>query len=374
MGTLEPAWVSKNKKIALNAVRKETDPIKLLEIAKNAPQYLVRKEAVKELIGQNILADIAKNDKDGRTRFWAAEGLSDKVLAQEIFADIAKNHGLEHWCFEVVECLTNQKVLADIAKNGPYKEIREEAFRKLIDLWDPWDPNNDDDDDVCEVFRFNSLSRRRQAIKNVTDQTLLAHIVKDGSSTQNMRLIAVAGLVDQILLADIAKNHKDGRTRILAAEGLSDKVFAQEILADIAKSDEDGDARLHAAGKLSDKVFAQEIFAAIAKSHDYWIISRLVAIRSLVDQTLLADIAKSDEDGDARLAAAEGLSDKVLAQEIFADIAKSHEDWHTRLHAAKRLSDKVLAQEIFADVAKNHDVRDLCLGFVDLFPRKIIHR
>ena len=127
MGTLEPAWVSKNKKIALNAVRKETDPIKLLEIAKNAPQYLVRKEAVKELIGQNILADIAKNDKDGRTRFWAAEGLSDKVLAQEIFADIAKSHEDWHTRLHAAEGLSDkvlaQEIFADIAKNHDVRDL-----------------------------------------------------------------------------------------------------------------------------------------------------------------------------------------------------------------------------------------------------------
>ena len=137
MGTLKPDWMSKNKKIALNAVRKETDPIKLLEIAKNAPQYLVRKEAVKELIGQNILADIAKNDKDGQTRFMAAQELTDSALVQEIYTDIIEKHEAEYWCPEVVACLTDQEVLTDIAKYGPNEEMREAALQKLIDLWDP---------------------------------------------------------------------------------------------------------------------------------------------------------------------------------------------------------------------------------------------
>jgi hypothetical protein len=71
----------------------------------------------------------------------------------------------------------------------------------------------------------------------------------------------------------------------------------------------------------------------------------------------LADIAKNDEDGNVRLAAAEKLQEKSLAQTIFASIANYDKDAQARAMAVKKLSDKDLLENL-ANYAKDNAVRE----------------
>jgi len=89
----------------------------------------VRKTAVNKLTDQSILADIAKNDTDSDVRKTAVNKLTD----QSILADIAKNDTDSDVRKTAVYQLTDQSILADIAKNASDSDVRKTAVYQLTD-------------------------------------------------------------------------------------------------------------------------------------------------------------------------------------------------------------------------------------------------
>jgi hypothetical protein len=71
----------------------------------------------------------------------------------------------------------------------------------------------------------------------------------------------------------------------------------------------------------------------------------------------LSELARNDPDGNVRLAAAENLRDKSLAQAIFANIAKYDGDGEVRLAAVNKLTDKALVDNL-AQHGKDSAVRE----------------
>lgn len=68
MGLFKPAWMGDNDAKALKSVEKEENQSKLYKIAKNANNLKARYEAVKKIIDQAVLADMAKNDSEVNVR------------------------------------------------------------------------------------------------------------------------------------------------------------------------------------------------------------------------------------------------------------------------------------------------------------------
>ena len=60
------------------------------------------------------------------------------------------------------------------------------------------------------------------------------------------------------------------------------------------------------------------------------------AVRKLVDQEILADVAKTDDDSVVRLGAAMKLTDQDLAQNVFADAVKNDYD-----HVVRKYGNRV---------------------------------
>jgi len=103
MGFFKPAWQSDNKDKALRAVAKETDQLKLAEIIETAPLYDVRIAAVEKLTDQKTLADIAKDFNDG---------LEETIYIDQI---VSVNRQLGSMQKVAIKQLTDQKVIADVA-------------------------------------------------------------------------------------------------------------------------------------------------------------------------------------------------------------------------------------------------------------------
>jgi hypothetical protein len=152
-------------------VRKLTDQSILADIAKNSCYEDMFKTAIKMLNDQSLLSDIAKNSAHALARLNAAKKLTDKDLSQEVFFDIVKNRG----------------------------------------------------DYTCRYI----------AAENITDQKLLAYIVKNVSDAKDypIRRNAVSKLTDQAALAFAARCDKDKMVRYNSAKKLTDKAESQEIMS-----------------------------------------------------------------------------------------------------------------------------------------------
>jgi len=162
MRSYRPAWGSENAEIALNdidialindqfeltrvaqearrweagyvAAKVLVDQPTLADVAKHGKHAIVRLIAVEKLTDQNVLTDIAINDEYPAIRVAVADRLTDQRLAQEVYADVAKLVYHKFWNnigIYAVKKLTNRILLADVAKNGKYDEIRKVACEKI---------------------------------------------------------------------------------------------------------------------------------------------------------------------------------------------------------------------------------------------------
>jgi len=190
MGLFKPAWQSKNESKALKAVEKETNEEKLIQIAKNASSYEVRKNAILKINDQNVLADIAKGDS---LSDWqsAAYKLIDYPIAQSVYLDIALNDNDAFKRKIIVEKYINdESVLMSIAKNDNHYIVREAAVSKL------------------------------------TDEAILVDIAQNDEDG-NVRYSAVTKLYDQSLLVDIFNNDDDPNVCVAALSKIEDYKFVR---------------------------------------------------------------------------------------------------------------------------------------------------
>jgi len=177
---------------------------------------------------------------------------------------------------------------------------------------------------------------RRVAVDLLADQAVLAEIATGSGLACGGQVVRAVldRLTDQAALATKVKKNLNYNARF-AMKNLTD----QALLADIAKTGSAGDVltreiRRQAAQKLTD----QAALADVAKgAGDPYI--RMAALRKVTSQTALADLARNASDGDVRLEAAERLTDKGMAQSIYAEMAKTAGDSGVRDAAAGRLSD-----------------------------------
>ena len=153
----------------------------------------MRLAAVGKLTDQTVLAEIAKNDNDFTVREAAV-----------------KNHNL-----------TDQTVLAGIAQSDDYASVGSAAVGKLTDQTV-----------LANIVKYCDDSVRRSvAVEKLTDQALLATIARNDSDYLVRK--AAAGnpnLIDRTVLAEIAKNDKEvvTLTQELYLIGLSDGFLSRK--------------------------------------------------------------------------------------------------------------------------------------------------
>lgn len=228
MGLFKPAWMSDNQKKALKVVAKETDQVKLEEIAKNAVLVGVRIEAIKKLTDQSVLADFAKKDADKKVRCWAISKLHD----QNVLADIAQNdhdYIVREAAFSKLAGQADQAALIIFAKS-PDLGIREAALTQLIRRMMPHGKidraavESVNDPRILMLFVLRTINDAKGrvseyeelaeiAVSKINDPHMLAELVCDigyYDSIQRYRYIieillaALEKITDEALLFEIA--------------------------------------------------------------------------------------------------------------------------------------------------------------------------
>jgi hypothetical protein len=223
-----------------------------------------------------------------------------------------------------IEKMTDPKELERAAKEAKNRKARELAVKKLairmllISLLE-----------VAQKYGGGHISGHEGKL---IDDGILAEMAKKDSD-RDVCLKAVEALTDRTLLADVAKNAEDWEVRVAAVKKLTDRA----VLAEIAKTDSHWSVRAFAYEQLGDR---QNYWALIAKNDDDWYVRR-TAVENLTDQNLLADVAKDDRDYWIRKMAFEKLTDpealKAVAEKYFADINVLRECTHGEWQKAKAL-------------------------------------
>jgi len=176
---------------------------------------------------------------------------------------------------------------------------------------------------------------RREAVDKLTDQAVLADLAKNDAEYY-VRWGAVKKITDQAVLTDVAENDKNCYVLLAVAEKLTDQTLAQKVYADLASNYVD-DVRLRAAEKLTDQTLAQKVYAYLAKNSaddDVRLKAAGKLTDQTLAQKAYADLAKKAAD-DVRLEAAGKLTDQTLAQEIYAEVKKSASSSDARREAGE---------------------------------------
>ena len=144
---------------------------------------------------QKVFTDIARQDNDGFNRVMSAKKLHDKTLAQEIFTSHAIQKGW--WRKLAIEETTDQKVLADIAKNDNDIELLLIAVDRLSDQ------------KALEDVALHAKSEdiRKKAVLKLTDSKVLLDVAKHDNHS-GVRYVALTRLTDITALAESADNEK----------------------------------------------------------------------------------------------------------------------------------------------------------------------
>ena len=124
--------------------------------------------------------------------------------------------------------------------------------------------------------------------------------------------------------------HADFHDRCRAVETLTDPV----MIADVAKNAEDLEINLLAFDKLTDPAIRDDV----VKNARSPAMRRDAKIKTMTDQTELADIANNDPDWGARHMAVQTMTD----QAVLADVAKNDLHPEVRAAAKKRLAERKL--------------------------------
>jgi hypothetical protein len=138
---------------------------------------------------------------------------------------------------------------------------------------------------------------RVAAVRMLKSQTVLVAVAR-GDSSDAVRKAAVERLTEQALIVQIAKDDVNPSVRSHAVERLTD----QAALLEIAWNDPSEGVRVLATGKLVNETQAQGAYAALARSASA-ASTRQSAVWKLNDRALLAEVAKADSDADVRRAA-----------------------------------------------------------------------
>ena len=155
MWPFTPVWKSENEEKALKAVEKMTD--ELARVAREALNWRVRVSAVKKLTDQEILTDIAKNDKNRdvcetavdkltnqvflagvaknanniEIRMYAAKKIIDKDIVQKIYTEIAQDEGLD----EDIRTQVAEQITEPVRQSAAFVSILESLFKMNIDIF-----------------------------------------------------------------------------------------------------------------------------------------------------------------------------------------------------------------------------------------------
>jgi len=111
MGLFTPAWKSKDKKKAIEAVEKLTDQSVLKKVALNDSHKIVRRTAVGNITNQPFLKEVALNDSHLDVCLVSVNNITDQSFLKEI----ALKASHIDVCLFAVRKITEQSILAELA-------------------------------------------------------------------------------------------------------------------------------------------------------------------------------------------------------------------------------------------------------------------
>jgi len=219
--------------------------------------------------------------------------------------------------------IKDQQILTEIAKNDSSIFVRQAAIQKVTDQDVlAWIVRNEKD-----PGRFGP-DLRKTALERLTDQKLLADVLKHADNLSECKKV-VESLSDQVILAEIARSAKDVHLRWAAIQKVNDRM----ILAGIAKKDHNYSIRRGTFKLLGLEDSQEALCDTVLNETNYSL--RDEAMAKITDPDILAGLAKNAAHDSIRKAA----TLKITDQSILGQIAKTDKYIYVQIAASLRLSD-----------------------------------
>jgi tetratricopeptide (TPR) repeat protein len=324
------------------ALARLTEPALLGEVAKKNNDVELRKSATLRVTDMAVLADIATEDPEVSVRQVAIPRVTDAAVLAEVVKK-ETDASIRQFAISRVDVsqVTDEQVLAEVAKRhqGPASRkaaaARITGSRLLMEIVD-----GAEDKDLREL-----------ALHRVTDQTLLATAVVEGSSNS---LSILKHVTDPNQLERIARTAKDKACREKAVARIEDET----VLAEFASEDFDVSIRAQAGKRLPPARWKDLLAVLNAKKSDV-----LAA-----PPTSLAEIARKAIDEEARSAAVMRLADGA----VLGEVAEKDPSDSVRHDAKQRIVILACEQREVQRCASAEDLRDIGLYYLLEDSRKTV--
>lgn len=359
--------------IRILALKKVLDQRVIAEVAQKDSNKTVREDAVLLLKSHHALIKCLKDQEEG-VRHRALERISDRLILEDVFYDrfvwtdtrllalqrmkvsvnlrdiddlLANASQNPELSVGIIDLISDQKELYRIAGDNWKLEVTIAAIDRLVD---PAYLKK-----LLKTFK-NPLLQRIIGLGLADQSELKRTFIEEIDRT--LRLSALKRINDQAFLANIAKSHRDEKVRLKSIDLSEDEV----MLKSLAEGDKSTAARIRALNKISDQLFLKNI----ALSERDWLIRR-AAVERLTDPATLQEIAGRDPEWPVAVAAICGMGPEELFefvnktndfdlrgmavarikdQSLLNRIAREASDWRVRIKAIKELINGAVINEI----------------------------
>ncbi len=348
------------------AIEDITDQNLLVEIALNDKYCWARDEAVKKMTDQKILAKIADEDKNLRVCLSAVSNITDLKLLEKFAADGRKNKELRWQASYTADMLDD--LTSEIDNGHPLLKLRK-TVKELADLKHWGDRVKVNISPNVTDKHYGDLSVRTYT---VTGRDIEVSIKWTDGTEKPVREVKAKWESSFPSVVEIAYFEEDGflapetpisdiiikffnEVQFTQAElaVLTENKYApelwhaavgrlkdQSLLAKIAVENQDPSVRKEAAGKITDQTRLTEVALA---TKDFAVSEE--AIKKITDQSLLARIGTETKNFFSRIHAFKKMTD----QRLLAKIVLEDKDSDDRKGALDRLTDQSLLEKIAVD-------------------------
>ena len=356
-----------------------TDQARLRQIAREAPEAQIRREAAGKLDDRAQLMAIASGDESAEVREAAVRKLDDDA----VLARIARSDTSTQVRQAAVRNLKGSALLAELSRDGADEEVRVIAVSRLTDLFLLAEIASGANSDrvqskaiaviMDELVRCPDIERDKR-LDAVADPAVLERVLEQVPGTDanyKCRAAIIGRLTDQATLMRITRSDPEWSARSAAVRRLTDPA----TIAEIATKDPVDNVRQSAmwnknllsdpeflARAAFDTAFGEEVRCLIVRDglSDPRVLSRVAGeskspkIRCKAiynphfdDPALLTRLAREDRSADVRRAAVSSAN--LEAPALMAQIALEDSDMGVRCAAIPRVQDVQVLEQIAND-------------------------
>jgi hypothetical protein len=130
-----PKWKNSQDSVRYRAVDNLDNETTLIKVVKTDKASHIRERAVmnERLTDQAVLSEVVATDKDSMVRVMAADKLQDRALAQVVYREVARNpryNYLSRMC--AIRNLTDQAILAEVAEDDYDPKLRRDPKLRVM--------------------------------------------------------------------------------------------------------------------------------------------------------------------------------------------------------------------------------------------------